>query len=62
MELVDSRQELIAEILRELDDMGFVIVGKMSHIQVSEGVVCVHPINKDFIALEVDQRLKNKGV
>ena len=50
-------KELILEVLKQVESLGYVIVGNNSFIQTTNGVVCLHPINKDFLATEINDRL-----
>ena len=50
-------KELILEVLKQVEALGYVIIGGNSFVQTTNGVVCLHPINKDFLANEINDRL-----
>lgn len=54
---LEEDKELILEILNQIESLGYVIVGGTSFIQTTNGVVCIHPVNKDFLATEISEKL-----
>ena len=49
-------KEMILEVLKQVESLGYVIIGGTSFIQTTNGVVCLHPVNKDFLANEISKR------
>ena len=57
MEIVEEKKKLIGDILKELESMGYVIVGGQSYIQSTSGILCIHPINTGHLVNEISVRL-----
>tara|TARA_Y100001973_G_scaffold13536_1_gene19065 strand:+ start:2148 stop:2366 length:219 start_codon:yes stop_codon:yes gene_type:complete len=62
LEHKNKDEQLIAQALEELQAMGYVIVGKQSYLHTSNGILCVHPINNDYIASVIVDKIKNKNL
>ena len=62
MQIIDERKRLIVAALKELEDMGYVIVGKQSYIQSTSGILCIHPINSGHLANEISIRLNGAPI
>ena len=59
MEIVEEKKKLIGDILKELESMGYVIVGGQSYIQSTSGILCIHPINSSHLVTEISLRLND---
>lgn len=57
MEIIDQRKKILTEAFKELEIMGYVIVGAQSYIQATSGILCIHPINTGHLVNEIAVRL-----
>ena len=57
MEIIDQRKKLLTEAFKELETMGYVVVGSQSYIQATSGILCIHPINTGHLVNEISIRL-----
>ena len=57
MEIVDNKKKILIEAFKELEKMGYVIVGGQSYIQATSGILCIHPINTGHLVNELSIRL-----
>ena len=57
MEIVDNKKKILIEAFKELERMGYVIVGGQSYIQATSGILCIHPINTGHLVNELSLRL-----
>ena len=57
MEVIDKRKKLLVVAFKELEAMGYVIVGRQSYIQSTSGILCIHPINTGHLVNEIVLRL-----
>tara|TARA_Y100000034_G_scaffold110172_1_gene142107 strand:- start:134 stop:331 length:198 start_codon:yes stop_codon:yes gene_type:complete len=57
MEIVDDKKKILIEAFKELEKMGYVIVGGQSYIQATSGILCIHPINTGHLVNELSLRL-----
>ena len=56
-EIMDDKKKILAAAFKELEIMGYVIVGSQSYIQATSGILCIHPINTGHLINEVAVRL-----
>ena len=57
MEVIDERKKILTAAFKELEIMGYVIVGAQSYIQATSGILCIHPINTGHLVNEIAVRL-----
>ena len=57
MEIIDERKKILTEAFKELEIMGYVVVGAQSYIQATSGILCIHPINTGHLVNEIAVRL-----
>ena len=57
MEIVNDKKKILIQVFKELEEMGYVIVGKQSYIQATSGILCIHPINTGHLVNELSIRL-----
>tara|TARA_Y100000310_G_C20548662_1_gene746908 strand:+ start:33 stop:230 length:198 start_codon:yes stop_codon:yes gene_type:complete len=57
VEIVDNKKKILIEAFKELEKMGYVIVGGQSYIQATSGILCIHPINTGHLVNELSIRL-----
>ena len=57
MEIINDKKKLLIEVFKELEDMGYVVVGAQSHLQATSGILCIHPINTGHLINEKSVRL-----
>ena len=57
MEIIDQRKKILTEAFKELEIMGYVVVGSQSYIQATSGILCIHPINTGHLVNEIAVRL-----
>ena len=57
MEIIDERKKLLTKAFKELETMGYVVVGSQSYIQATSGILCIHPINTGHLVNEIAVRL-----
>ena len=57
MEIIDERKKLLTKAFKELETMGYVVVGSQSYIQATSGILCIHPINTGYLVNEIVLRL-----
>ena len=57
MEIVNDKKKILIQVFKELEEMGYVIVGKQSYIQATSGILCIHPINTGHLVNEIVLRL-----
>ena len=57
MEIVNNKKKILIEAFKELERMGYVIVGGQSYIQATSGILCIHPINTGHLVNELSIRL-----
>ena len=57
MEIIDNKKKILAEAFKELEKMGYVVVGGQSYIQATSGILCIHPINTGHLVNEIAVRL-----
>ena len=57
MEIVDDKKKILTEAFKELETMGYVVVGSQSYIQATSGILCIHPINTGHLVNEISVRL-----
>ena len=57
MEIVDDKKKILTEAFKELETMGYVVVGAQSYIQATSGILCIHPINTGHLVNEISVRL-----
>ena len=57
MEILNDKKKILVEVFKELEDMGYVVVGSQSYIQATSGILCIHPINTGHLINELSIRL-----
>jgi len=57
MEIIDKKKKMLVKAFKELEAMGYVIVGRQSYIQSTSGILCIHPINTGYLVNEIVLRL-----
>tara|TARA_Y100000310_G_scaffold149832_1_gene149214 strand:+ start:1091 stop:1285 length:195 start_codon:yes stop_codon:yes gene_type:complete len=57
MEIIDERKKILTAAFKELETMGYVVVGSQSYIQATSGILCIHPINTGHLVNEIAVRL-----
>ena len=57
MEIIDDKKKILTEAFKELETMGYVVVGAQSYIQATSGILCIHPINTGHLVNEIAVRL-----
>lgn len=57
MEVIDERKKILTAAFKELEIMGYVVVGSQSYIQATSGILCIHPINTGHLVNEIAVRL-----
>ena len=57
MEIIDQRKKLLTKAFKELETMGYVVVGSQSYIQATSGILCIHPINTGHLVNEISIRI-----
>ena len=57
MEIVNDKKKILVKAFKELEDMGYVVVGSQSYIQATSGILCIHPINTGHLINELSIRL-----
>ena len=57
MEVIDSKKKILIDAFKELEKMGYVVVGSQSYIQATSGILCIHPINTGHLVNELSIRL-----
>ena len=57
MEIIDERKKILTAAFKELEIMGYVVVGSQSYIQATSGILCIHPINTGHLVNEISIRL-----
>tara|TARA_R100001594_G_C3923622_1_gene236343 strand:+ start:338 stop:556 length:219 start_codon:yes stop_codon:yes gene_type:complete len=58
----DRDQLLIEQAFKTLEELGYVIVGNHSYIQAVNGILCVHPVNRDYLANTVVAKIKEDNL
>ena len=57
MEIIDKKKKMLTEAFREMESMGYVVVGGQSFLESTSGILCVHPINTGHLINELAVRL-----
>ena len=57
MEIVSDKKKILIAAFKELEAMGYVVVGGQSYIQTTSGILCIHPINTGHLVNEISVRL-----
>ena len=57
MEIIEENKKLLRAAFKELESMGYVVVGSQSYIQSTSGILCIHPINNGHLVNEIALRL-----
>lgn len=57
MEVIDDKKKILIAAFKELEQMGYVVVGSQSYIQSTSGILCIHPINTGHLVNEISIRL-----
>ena len=59
MEIIDDKKKILTAAFKELEAMGYVVVGAQSYIQATSGILCIHPINSCHLVNEISIRLSD---
>ena len=57
MEIIDKKKKMLTEAFREMEAMGYVVVGGQSYVESTSGILCIHPINTGHLINELAVRL-----
>jgi len=57
MEIIDKKKKMLTEAFREMEAMGYVVVGGQSYVESTSGLLCIHPINNGHLINELAVRL-----
>ena len=57
MQIINDKKKILTAIFKELEAMGYVVVGSQSYIQSTSGILCIHPINTGHLVNEISIRL-----
>ena len=57
MEIIDDKKKILIAAFKELEQMGYVVVGTQSYLQSTSGILCIHPINTGHLVNELSLRL-----
>ena len=57
MEVIEDKKKILTAAFKELEDMGYIVVGAQSYIQATSGILCIHPINNGHLINEISIRL-----
>jgi len=57
MEIIDKKKKMLTKAFREMEAMGYVVVGGQSYVESTSGLLCLHPINNGHLINELAVRL-----
>ena len=57
MEIIDRKKKILTEAFKEMEAMGYVVVGGQSYVESTSGILCIHPINSGHLINELAIRL-----
>ena len=57
MGIIDKNKLILTAAFKEMEALGYVVVGGQSYVESTSGILCIHPINSGHLINELAVRL-----